>query len=90
LLAEKRVALQPTSKSELEEIRMMAQLNLRDAHVSMISAQGRFEFAYNAARLTATVVVRASGYRVVAKNGHHYFTFQALRASDPVFDRIAV
>jgi hypothetical protein len=41
----------------------MAAVNLRDAHVGGISAQGRFEFAYNAARLLATIAIRASGYR---------------------------
>jgi len=68
----------------------MAALNLKDAGVSQISAQGRYEFAYNAARLTATVVVRASGYRVIAKNGHHFFRFQSLQASDRSFVPLAL
>ena len=51
LLVEKRVATEPPSKRELDEFRAMAALNLKDAKVSDISAQGRFEFAYNAARL---------------------------------------
>jgi len=38
----------------------------------------------------ATVVIRASGYRVVAKNGHHYFTFQALQAVDASFRTISL
>jgi hypothetical protein len=84
------VAQEPTSKKELDELRAMAAVNLKDAHVGAISAQGRFEFAYNAARLMATIVVRASGYRVVAKTGHHYFTFQAMQASDPAFVRMAL
>jgi hypothetical protein len=90
LLAEKRVAPEPTSKKELDELRAMVAVNLKDAHVVGISAQGRFEFAYNAARLMATIVVRTSGYRVVARTGHHYFTFQALQASDPTFVKIAI
>ena len=68
---------------------MMA-VNLKDAHVDGISAQGRYEFAYNAARLMATIAVRASGYRVTAKSGHHYFTFQALQASAPAFLKMAI
>lgn len=83
------MAPEPTSKKELDELRTMAAVNLNDAHVAGISAQGRYEFAYNAARLVATLVVRASGYRVVAKSGHHYFTFQALKASDPSFAKVA-
>lgn len=68
----------------------MVAVNLKDAHVPGISAQGVYEFAYNAARLLATIVVRAIGYRVIAKNGHHYFTFQALQAADPTFLKAAV
>ncbi len=84
LLADKRVATEPPSKSELDDLRAMAGQNLKDAQVTIISAQGRYEFAYNAARLMATIVVRASGYRVIAKNGHHYFTLQA-PAANPAF-----
>jgi hypothetical protein len=90
LLAEKRVAAEPTSKKELDELRAMAAANLKDARVAGVSAQGRYEFGYNAARLLATVVVRASGYRVIAKNGHHYFTFQSLAAASPAFAKMAV
>jgi hypothetical protein len=90
LLAEKRVSPEPTSKKELDELRAMAAVNLKDAHVVGISAQGRYEFAYNAARLITTVVIRANGYRVIAKNGHHYFTFQSLQACDPAFMKIAI
>jgi hypothetical protein len=51
----------------------MVAVNFGDARVLQISAQGRYEFAYNAARLMATIVVRASGFRVIAKTGHHYY-----------------
>jgi len=68
----------------------MVAMNVKDAHITGISAQGRYEFAYNAARLMATVVVRASGYRVIAKTGHHYFTFAALQVADRGFIKVAV
>lgn len=90
LLDGKKVAVEPSSKKELDELRAMVAINLKDAKVTGISAQGRYEFAYNAARLMATIVVRASGYRVIARNGHHYFTFQALAASDSSFAVMAV
>ena len=90
LLGEKRVASEPTSKKELDDLRTMIAVNLKDAHVVGISAQGRYEFAYNAARLMATMVVRANGYRVIAKNGHHFFTFQALQASGQNFVKMAI
>jgi len=90
LLVDKRVAPEPTSKKELDELRLMAAMHLKDARVRGISGQGRYEFAYNAARLIATIIVRACGYRVIAKGGHHYFTFQALQASDPAFMKMAI
>jgi hypothetical protein len=85
LLVDQRVASQPTSKQELDDIRQMIATNLNDANVAGLSSQGRYEFAYNAARLIATVVIRACGYRVISKTGHHYFTFQALEAADAAF-----
>lgn len=85
LLADHRVAAEPTSKQELDELRQMVATNLKDAQLAGLSAQGRYEFGYNAARLMATVVIRASGYRVTSKVGHHYFTFQALEAADAAF-----
>jgi hypothetical protein len=63
----------------------MIATNLSDASIAGLSSQGRYEFAYNAGRIMATVVIRASGYRVISKTGHHYFTFQALEAADTAF-----
>ena len=40
LLTGKRVAAEPTSKQELDELREMAALNLKDAHVAGVSAGG--------------------------------------------------
>jgi hypothetical protein len=90
LLVEQRVASQPTSKQELDDIREMIATNLNDANVVGLSGQGRYEFAYNAARLMATAVIRASGYRVISKAGHHYFSFQALESADSAFIKAAV
>ena len=90
MLAGKRVASEPTSKQELDELREMAALNLKDAQVAGVSAQGRYEFAYNVARLMATIVIRACGYRVISKSGHHYYTFKALAAADAAFAKTAV
>jgi hypothetical protein len=89
LLTERRVAREPSSRQELDEIRAMIATNLKDANVPGLSAQGRYEFAYNAARLLGTLVVRAAGYRVIAKNGHHYFTFRGLEAADKAFVKTA-
>jgi hypothetical protein len=89
LLETKRLAVEPTSKAEFDELRAMVEVNLKDAQVSAVSAQGRYEFAYNAARLLATIVLRASGYRVIAKTGHHFYTFHCLSAADPSFKTMA-
>jgi hypothetical protein len=89
LLVGRHVAAEPTDKQEIDELHSKTILQLKDAQVSGISAQGRYEFAYNAARLAATVVIRACGYRVVSRSGHHYYTFKALETADPAFARIA-
>jgi hypothetical protein len=89
LLTANRVAREPTSKQELDELDEMAALNLQDADVKGLSGRGRYEFAYNAARLLATLVVRAAGYRIISKGGHHYYTFLALEVSDSAFAKAA-
>ena len=88
-MAEQRVTLEPTSKQELDDIRRMIATNLSDANVVGLSTQGRYEFAYNAARLVATIVIRASGYRVPSKAGHHFYTFQSLDAANSAFTMTA-
>lgn len=90
LVTAKRVAPESASKQELDELREMVATNLNDSQVRGVSAQGRYEFAYNAARLVTTVLIRACGYRVVSKSGHHYYTFQALEVVDPAFAKMAV
>ncbi len=62
----------------------MASRALADAAVEApLSDDGRFARAYDAARALATVIVRASGYRVRASGGAHHTTFLALEAADP-------
>lgn len=89
LLSDSRIKAEATSKTEIEELRRMTDSNLSDAQIAGLSAQGKFEFAYNAGRHIATMVIRASGYRVSSKMGHHYYTFAALLAMDAQFDAIA-
>ena len=89
LLSDSRIKAEATSKTEIDELRRMTDSNLSDAQVTGLSAQGKFEFAYNAGRHIATMVIRACGYRVSSKMGHHYYTFEALSAADAQFDAIA-
>jgi hypothetical protein len=67
----------------------MAANQMADAHVRGLSTDTRFALAYNAARLLAVTVVRASGYRVREHGGAHYNTFQALMAVDKSFEDTA-
>ena len=83
LLAERRVAEEPSSKDEIDNLRQLARRNLKDAAVDELSDDGRFDCAYSAARTLSSVVVRASGYRV-KQPGAHYTTFLALEAADPI------
>ena len=84
LLDQRRVAPEPATREELADLRELAARALDDATLDApLSPDGRFERAYAAARVLATMVVRASGYRVKAAGGAHYTTFLALEAADP-------
>jgi hypothetical protein len=78
---QKRIAKEPTTKSEIDALRALAARNLKDAALPQLSSDGRFSMAYNAARTLATVSIRASGYRVKQVGGAHYNTFFALTAA---------
>lgn len=68
----------------------MVHRNLSDAHIRKLSDDGRFGHAYDAARILANIIVRASGYRVKGEGGGHYNTFLALKAADSAFVKKAV
>jgi hypothetical protein len=46
-----------------------------------VSADRRFATAYNAALLTAHMVIACAGYRVTAKTGHHKVAFDVITLS---------
>jgi hypothetical protein len=71
-------------------LRAVVSRNLADAQIKRLSDDGRFGHAYDAARTLATIVVRASGYRVKSDGGGHYNTFLALKTADPAFAKKAV
>ncbi len=90
LAKQKRVAKEPTTKSEIDALRALADRDLKDAALAQLSPDGRFSMAYNAARTLATVTIRASGYRVKQSGGAHYNTFLALPAAmGTPFDTLA-
>src|SRR4051812_34122211 len=84
LLAEKKVAQEPTSKAELDDLRSIVERSLSDVKAAGLSADARFVMAYDAARTLSLMVVRAAGYRPKAFGGH-YNTFLALEAADRKF-----
>jgi hypothetical protein len=90
LLAEGRIAAEPTSKPEIKDLQGVVHRNLADAQIRKLSDDGRFGHAYDAARILANIIARASGYRVKNEGGGHYNTFLALKAADPVFAKQAV
>lgn len=90
LLAENRLAAEPTSRTEIKDLRAVVHRNLADAQIRKLSDEGRFGHAYDAARILANIIVRASGYRVKSEGGGHYNTFLALKTADPAFAKKAV
>jgi hypothetical protein len=90
LLAENRVAAEPTRPAEIKDLRAVVRRNLSDAQIRKLSDDGRFGHAYDAARILANIIVRASGYRVKGDGGGHYNTFLALKAAEPAFAKKAV
>jgi hypothetical protein len=77
-LANRDVQRHRTSKKELDDIRKLIARDLADAAITALSADRRFATAYNAALLTAHMVITCAGYRVVAQTGHHKIAFEAI------------
>jgi hypothetical protein len=81
LLNENRMAIEPSSKSELDNLRSIVDRCFSDIRVTGLSNEQRFIVAYDAARTLALMIVRAEGYRP-KKFGGHYNTFAGLEAAD--------
>jgi len=90
LLAENRITAEPASRHEIQDLRGVVRRNIADAQINGLSDDGRFSHAYDAARILANIVVRATGHRVKGDGGGHYNTFLALKAADPAFEKMAV
>ena len=79
LLDEGRLEPRKSSLKEITQLAKIVDRDLKDASVKDVSPDRRFATAYNAILQLATIVIRASGYRVRGE-GHHRTTFIALRA----------
>ena len=88
LLNRKVVTADPTSKSELDNLRSIVSRSLANVSVAGLSADIRFILAYDAARTLSLMIVRAEGYRPRSVGGH-YNTFIALDAAAPAFSTLS-
>lgn len=69
---------EPTSRDEIKGLLAIVDRDLKDANVSAISEDRRFEAAFSAARTLANAALRARGYRTVAQVGPHEKTIESL------------
>lgn len=65
---------EPRNDAEARRMLSMARTSLTDAQLSMLSPQGRFTSAYNAAHAAALAALRWHGYR----SENRYTVFQCL------------
>lgn len=77
LLDEGRLEETATSREEIADLLNTASRGLSDAAVEQVSIDGRFNFAYDAALVLATIPLRCAGYRTRGE-GHHRTVFDAL------------
>src|SRR5208282_773470 len=89
LQANNNVTASPPTKAELDRLRSIVTRSLADATAAGLSADARFNMAYDAARTLSLIVVRAAGFRPRSV-GAHYNTFLALQAADPAFAAMSV
>lgn len=69
---------EPTSRDEIKSLMTIVDRDLKDANVAAISEDRRFEAAFSAARTSANIALRASGYRTTSQAGHHIRTIESL------------
>lgn len=69
---------EPTSRDEIKNLLAIVDRDLKDANVSAVSQDRRFEAAFNAARTAAMIALRAAGYRTSTQTGHHLKTIESL------------
>jgi len=75
-----RLKAHKTGSREIAQLLAAVDRDLADAQVHGLSADRRLATAYNAALLSATAALAASGYRA-PQEGHHYWTIQSLAFS---------
>lgn len=70
------------SKKEIAGLLALADRSLADAGIGGLSAEGRFQFGYNAALTMASAALHAAGYRTNSNApGHHAITVGSIEHS---------
>jgi hypothetical protein len=69
---------EPSSAEEIRGLLKIVERDLKDAEVAGVSEDRRFEAAFNAVRTSASIALRASGYRTTVQAGHHVKTIESL------------
>ena len=67
-----------STPQEIGDLLSLAKRDLADARTAGLSADWRFNIAYNAALQAATAALAAAGYRA-AREAHHFRILQSLR-----------
>jgi len=76
-----------TSRQEIRHLLRLADRDLTDCRNSTLSADWRFNIAYNAALQCAKAALAAAGFRPT-KDGHHYRVIQSLKFTVRSGDKI--
>lgn len=66
-----------TGRREIADVLAVADRDLRDSQTAELSADWKFNIAYNALLQAATAALAAAGYRA-GRDAHHYRTLQSL------------
>jgi hypothetical protein len=77
LLEQDRLEQKASSRREIRDLLSVADRSLGDAAIEQLSLDGRFNCAYDAALLLATIPLRCAGYRTKGA-GHHQAIFDVL------------
>jgi hypothetical protein len=67
------------SVAEIQQLCQVVDRDLADAQAVGLSADGRFQHAYDAALQLCMLALRASGYQVAKGSGHHKHGIDSLR-----------
>lgn len=67
-----------TSPEEIRDLLSIVGRALSDARVEAISDDLRVVTAFNAILTSATIALRASGYRILSRGAHHHKTIESL------------